>query len=179
MQFDHQPHLQNNKVELVPLKKSDFEDLYKVASDPAIWLNHPNKFRYQKEIFRTFFEGAIKSEGAFKIIDKASGELIGSTRIYDYEPDKNQILIGYTFFATSHWGKGFNLSVKRLLLDYLFQFVSTVGFHIGATNFPSQKSIAKLGAVKVNEMEVTYFGEQPKQNFIYEITKEEWLTRKA
>ena len=43
MDFSIQPVLENSKVRLVPLQKSDFEKLYKVASDPLVWEQHPNK----------------------------------------------------------------------------------------------------------------------------------------
>ena len=174
MNFNIQPILQNDKVILYPLQEDDFEALYVVASDPKIWEQHPNKDRWKKDVFRTYFEGAIQSEGAFKIIDNPTGKLAGSTRMYDYNKQENSILIGYTFFAVEFWGKGINHSVKVLMLDYLFQFVSHVYFQIGAENIRSQIAIGRLGAKKVGEQEVAYFGESPKLNFVYRISKGEW-----
>ncbi len=177
MDFDIQPTLENEKVLLSPVLAKDFEDLYNVAADPKIWEQHPNKDRWKKEVFRTFFEGAIKSKGAFKIIDKTNGKVIGSTRFYDYNQEENSILIGYTFYSTSCWGKGINRSVKALMLNYIFQFVSKVHFHIGAGNIRSQIAISRLGARKTGEQEVTYFGEQQKLNYVYELNKEEWFLK--
>lgn len=174
MTFNIQPILENGQIALYPLLESDFEDMYLVASDPKIWEQHPNKDRWKKEVFRIFFDGAMQSKGAFKIVDKSNGKIIGSTRYYDYNSEENRILIGYTFYATSCWGKGINPMVKKLMLDYIFQFVSTVHFHIGAGNLRSQIAIGRLGAEKIGEEDVTYFGETPKLNFIYEITKERW-----
>ena len=57
------------------------------------------------------------------------------------------------------------------MLDYAFQYVDKVYFHIGAFNIRSQKSIEKIGAVKVDEFEVTYYGEESKLNYVYEITR--------
>lgn len=57
------------------------------------------------------------------------------------------------------------------MLDYIFQFVSKVYFHIGATNIRSQVAIGRIGAKKIAEQEVTYFGEVPRLNFVYEIRK--------
>lgn len=175
MTFDTQPILENDKAILYPLQEEDFEALYTVASDPKIWEQHPNKDRWKRDVFRTYFDGALQSKGAFKIIDKATGSIAGSTRIYDYNEEDNAILIGYTFYGRPYWGKGLNLSVKALLLDYLFQYVSHVDFHIGAVNTRSQVAIGRLGAKKVGEQEVAYFGEAPKLNYVYRIEKEEWL----
>jgi len=179
MHFDIQAILENDKAILYPIQESDFEDLYAVAANPEVWEQHPNKDRWKKDIFRTFFEGAIQSKGAFKIVDKSTNKVAGSTRIYDYNAQENSVLIGYTFYGTEYWGKGINHSVKTLMLDYLFQFVLHVGFQIGANNLRSQIAISRLGAKKIGEQEVAYFGESPKLNYIYRIKKEEWLANKT
>lgn len=171
MNFNLQPVLENDLCVLSPLEEKDFDALYKVASDPKIWEQHPNKDRWKKEVFEKFFEGAIQSKGAFKIINKETGEVVGSTRFYDFNQEEDCIFIGYTFYAVSCWGKGFNLSVKKTMLDYLFKYVSKVRFHIGAENIRSQIAISRVGAKKIAEEEVAYFGEKPKWNFVYEIEK--------
>lgn len=173
MMFNIQPILENNTIILYPLKENDFEELYLAASDPKIWEQHPNKDRWKREVFEVFFEGAIKSKGAFKIVDKLTDKVIGSTRIYDYNEEKSGIYIGYTFYTTDYWGKGINSGVKKMMLNYLFQFVSRVYFQVGSNNTRSQIAITRLGANKIGEQEVTYFGELPKLNFIYEIKKED------
>ncbi|RYD98345.1 MAG: N-acetyltransferase [Sphingobacteriales bacterium] len=166
--------LENDQVILLPLQEADFERLYAVASDPEIWAQHPNKDRWQKEVFKVFFQGAMESKGAFKIIDKGSQDVVGSTRFYDYNAAADSIFIGYTFYARSCWGKGINQAVKKMMLDYVFRFVSKVNFHIGAENVRSQIAIDRLGARKVAEEEVAYFGEPDRLNFVYELQKEDW-----
>jgi len=60
------------------------------------------------------------------------------------------------------------------MLNYIFKFVSKVHFHIGANNIRSQIAISRIGADKIAEQLVTYFGEEKKLNFVYEITKQKW-----
>lgn len=172
MKFNLQPFLENKIIKLVPLQQEDFEELYKVASDPLIWEQHPNKNRYQKEVFKVFFEGAIKSGGAFKIYDAQTNKLIGSTRFYEVENKNNAIAIGYTFFARSHWGGKYNPVCKKMMMEYAFQFVDSIIFHIGANNIRSQKAIERLGAKKIAEEEIEYYGEESKLNYIYEINNQ-------
>ncbi|MBD3583058.1 GNAT family N-acetyltransferase [Flavobacterium selenitireducens] len=174
MNFDLQPTLQNDDAILIPLQVGDFETLFALASDAAIWAQHPNRDRYKKEVFRTFFEGAIQSRGAFLIVDKHSGKAVGSTRFYDFDGESGSIFIGYTFYARSHWGTGLNASVKRLMLDYAFRSVSKVFFHIGSENTRSQIAISRIGAQKVAEQEVVYFGEPTRLNFVYQIDRRNW-----
>jgi len=179
MEFNIQPILENEKVILYPLHEKDFEVLYASASDPKIWEQHPSKDRWKKEIFKTFFEGAIQSKGAFKIVEKATGSVIGSTRVYDYNEQENSIFIGYTFYAAEYWGKGINTLVKNMMLDYIFQFVSKVYFHIGIVNIRSQIAISRLGAEKIGEKEVIYFGEGSMLNYVYEINKRKWVQQRS
>ena len=169
-----QPILENEQIVARPLKEDDFETLYKVASDPLIWDQHPNKNRYQRAEFRIFFQGAMASKGAFLVLDKKTGEVIGSSRFYDWDEHSGTLLIGYTFFSRNYWGNNYNHSLKRLMIDHAFTFAKKVVFHIGAQNYRSQRSIEKLNAVKTGEIEVEYFGEPAKLNFTYEIEKKDW-----
>ncbi|AZB07819.1 N-acetyltransferase [Chryseobacterium sp. G0162] len=175
MNFSVQSVLENEEFQLIPLQQGDFESLYEVASDPKVWEQHPNKDRYQREVFENFFRGAIESNGAFKIVEKATGDVLGSSRYYNFDEDDNHIFIGYTFYGTKSWGKGINPKVKKLMLDYIFQYVDKVHFHIGKENFRSQKALEKLGGIKIAEEEVAYFAEPTRTNFVYEIKKEDWV----
>ena len=177
--MDLQPtHLASAWVTLLPLQPSDFAALYAVASDPLIWEQHPNRTRYQLEVFETFFRGAIESKGAFLIRNARTGAVIGSTRYYDPDPAGAFIYVGYTFFARDCWGGGYNPSAKALLLDHAFESVPAVRFAIGDANLRSQIAITRLGARKVHKAAVAYHGEAPTANFIYEITRDAWRARR-
>jgi RimJ/RimL family protein N-acetyltransferase len=122
MNFQLQPTLQNDYVILEPLKESDFELLYKIASDPLVWEQHPNKNRYKREVFQTYFEGAIQSKGAFLVRDVQTKDVIGCTRFYDYNERDKSILIGYTFLGRNCWGGKYNPSMKQLMLETCLYF---------------------------------------------------------
>ena len=170
-----QPFLENDTVQLIPLQASDFEGLFQVAADPLIWEQHPNKNRYQRTVFQNFFDGALLSKGAFIIKDKETNTIIGSTRFYDWNSEEKSILIGYTFYGRNYWGSKYNPIIKKMMLDYAFQFVDHVYFHVGAENIRSQIAMERLGVKKVREIAVAYHGEPEKLNFEYMISKSEWL----
>lgn len=167
--------LENELVKLIPLEEADFEKLYTVASDPLIWEQHPSFDRYQKKVFKVYFDDAVSSQKAFLIYDNTSNELIGSSRFYDYkESPSKSIAIGYTFLATKNWGGKYNLATKKLLIEYAFQFVNAVIFHIGSTNIRSQKAILKIGAKKTKE----YYSDPKDEksfHFEYEIQITDWI----
>ena len=172
--FNLQPTLKNEIVRIQPLLLTDFEILYSIASDPLLWEQHPNKDRYKKEVFENFFKGAIESEGAFLVFDNQLNIPIGTSRFYDIDSSNNAITIGYTFLSRNYWGGPYNKALKTLMINHAFTEFSKVFFHIGAKNIRSQKSIERLGAKKINEIEVAYYGEPVKLNFVYQIEKGIW-----
>jgi len=174
MKFSVQKILSNENVMLKPLQENDFEALFLQASNKEVWDQHPNKDRYKREVFQNFFDGAMESKGAFVIIDQATNQIIGSTRFYNFDADENSIFIGYTFYGKEFWGKNYNSQVKKLMMDYIFQFVDFVNFHVGSNNMRSRKAMQKLGAENLGELEVAYFGEASKTNILYQIQKKYW-----
>jgi RimJ/RimL family protein N-acetyltransferase len=179
MKFDLQPSIHNDLIRIEPLQKGDFEVLYAVASDPLVWEQHPNKERYKREVFESFFKGAIESGGAFCVFDHSNGELIGSSRYYDLDEAKRLVCIGYTFIARSRWGGDYNRALKRLMLDHAFRFVERVIFHIGVDNRRSRKAMEKLGGVYIGEEPVAYVGEPSRPNAVYKIDAADWARRPA
>jgi RimJ/RimL family protein N-acetyltransferase len=176
MGIELQPRIENPWIKLEPLIPSDFEALYSVASDPLIWEQHPNKDRYQREVFAVYFQGAIESRGAFRVLDNTTGTLIGSTRYYDLDEAARVIAIGYTFIARSHWGGRFNRALKMLMLEHAFQFVDRVIFHIGVDNLRSRRAMEKLGGVHIGDEAVSYYGEQSRPNAVYKIDRADWAS---
>lgn len=174
MPFELQPILQNEWVLMRPLKEDDFEDLYKVASDPLIWEQHPSKTRYQRDVFQNYFKGAMESGGAFAVYNSETGELIGSTRFYDYNEENKSVLIGYTFIARHCWGSNYNRSMKTLMLNHAFQIVDKVIFHVGENNTRSRKAMEKIGGILIGSEPTAYYGEKVNMNVVFEITKERW-----
>lgn len=179
MEFSLQPILHDEFVRLSPLKENEFEPLFAVASDPLIWQQHPVPTRYQLEVFSNYFKGAIESKGAFGIYDVITNEIIGSTRFYDYDKNQGSILIGYTFIARKYWGKSYNYRIKKLMLDYAFQFLDKVLFHIGVNNTRSRIAMERLGGVLVGTLDTAYYGEASNENCIYQIKKEDWITQRV
>ena len=149
MAFDLQPTLEGKSLRLRPLRDDDWEELFAVASDPLIWGQHPEPTRYQEEVFREYFRGAMECGGAFVVIDKKKERIIGSSRFIDYDEGRSEIEIGYTFLARAYWGGVYNREMKDLMLTHAFRFVRHVVFLIGPENFRSQKAMEKIGGVRV------------------------------
>ena len=148
MSFELQPVLRGELLSLRPLRAEDFEALYAVASDPLIWEQHPDKTRSDSAGFRKFFAEAMASGGALIAIDNATGAVIGSSRFHGYDPEADEVEIGWTFLPRSHWGGRYNGEMKRLMLTHAFKFVSRVVFFVDPNNIRSQRAVERIGGVR-------------------------------
>lgn len=142
---DWQPVLAGDTLLLRPLRADDFEPLYAVASDPLIWELHPENTRWQRDVFARYFAAGMASGGALLITDKATGNILGSSRYYEWKPEERSVAIGYTFLARSHWGGATNRELKTLMLDHAFRYARTAWFHVGPDNLRSRRAMEKIG----------------------------------
>jgi RimJ/RimL family protein N-acetyltransferase len=143
--FELQPTLRGESVELRPLRPDDYDAVYAAASDPLIWEQHPDRERYKPEIFREYFQSGIDSGGAFAIIGRASGRIIGSSRYWNYKLEESEIEVGWTFLERKYWGGEINREVKQLMLRHAFRFVERVVLIVGEHNLRSQRAVEKIG----------------------------------
>jgi RimJ/RimL family protein N-acetyltransferase len=168
-------NLETEIVKLIPLKETDFEALFAVASDPLIWEQHPSNDRYKRDVFQSFFNDGMASKGAFIIVDKLTNEVIGSSRYYLYDPENSSLSIGYTFFARKYWGTNYNKTVKSLMINHAFLSLNKVLFHVGEFNIRSQKAVGNIGGKLVEGKRMAMSAAQPdKISFEYIITKKDW-----
>ncbi len=146
-----QPTITGNLLSITPLTPSHLEPLYKVASDPLIWEQHPFP-KHERNVFNEFFDIALNSKGAIIITDIKTNVVIGTSRYYN--PAEDEVFSGYTFLARSHWGGTYNRELKQLMLGHAFKFVSKVYFDIGEQNLRSRRAIEKIGASFVKNQEI-------------------------
>jgi N-acetyltransferase len=172
--FDLQPRLVGALIELRPLERADFEALFRAASDPRIWQQHPEPDRYTCEVFQKYFDGAIESGGAFAVIDRRSGAIIGSSRYCNLRPAESEVEIGWTFLERAYWGGAYNGELKALMLDHAFRFVDRVVFVVGEHNERSQRALRKIGATIVGDAEVAAADGTVQRNVIFAISRGDW-----
>ena len=171
MHFELQPTLTGKLVELRPLKQDHFDALFAAASDPLIWEQHPEPDRYTRPIFQRYFDGGIDSGGAFVVVERKSGRIIGSTRYHDFKPEESQIEIGFTFLTREFWGGEYNGEMKKLMLDHAFKFVKRVVFVVGENNLRSQKAVEKIGGKFLRKVDRPGSDGTVKKNVIFAVER--------
>ncbi len=173
MTFDYQPILKGDLVELRPLRSDDYGALYAIAADPLIWQQHPVKTRHQDEGFHEFFHESLVSGGALLAFDAEEQRVIGSSRFHGYDEERNEVEIGWSFLARSHWGGTYNGQMKELMLQHAFRFVNRVVFIVGPENMRSMRAVEKIGGVRM--------GSRPdaggRDSYVYEITASAFAQR--
>lgn len=168
--MDRQPTLDGERVLLRPLHQDDWGALYAIASDPAVWEQHPMHDRWREEVFREFFADAIAQGGALAVIDKVKDEIIGSSRFQHFEPEEGgSVEIGWTFIAPRYWGRGINQEMKRLMLAHAFQSVERVDFRVGETNYRSRIALENIGAKRTRETELARYQGKRVLHLVYAI----------
>jgi len=176
VKFDLQPTLKGNLIELRPLRPDDFDALFSAASDPMIWEQHPESDRYQRDVFQKYFDGALESKGAFAIIERKSGRLIGSSRYCKLDLTNREVEVGWTFLEREFWGGSYNRELKRLMLDHAFRFVDRVVFVVGEKNLRSQKALEKIGARFLKKARLPARDGRLAPNLVFVIARDFWIS---
>ncbi|MEM0929723.1 MAG: GNAT family N-acetyltransferase [Pseudomonadota bacterium] len=156
-----------------PLREDDWDALFAIASDPAVWEQHPIHDRWREEVFAEFFADAIANAGALVVIDQAKRAVVGSSQFRIFEDaDGEYPEVGWTFLARKVWGTGLNQEVKRLMLAHAFQSYDRVQFKIGETNYRSRIAIERLGATRIRDTHLSQYQGKRVLHLIYRLTRE-------
>jgi N-acetyltransferase len=176
MEFDLQPTLTGEHLLLRPLRPEDREATWEVARDPLIWALHPDQTRYHRAGFEHFFAGLLSDSGSLAVVDNATGRIIGVSRYYEWEPQRREVAVGYTFLARAYWGGWANGEMKRLMIQHAAPHADAIWFHVGKGNLRSRRAMEKIGAVAAFEALRVQNGEMI--DFVYyRIEPAGWLAR--
>ena len=145
--------LSTNKVILRPLSLEHLEAFYQAGAFPDIWRwSLPDKCT-SREVTKAWLQYSEKmmEQGehiAFAIFDKASDELVGSTRFCSIKPEDRNIEIGFTFITPKYQQSYINTHAKYCLLKHAFEDLNAirVEFKTHEKNEKSRKAIGRLGA---------------------------------
>lgn len=85
---------------------------------------------------------------AYAQIDARTGDVAGTTSLYEVNPQLRTLAIGHTWLGRAWWRTAANTESKLLLLTYAFDELGAVRvvWHTDIYNVRSQDAIARLGA---------------------------------
>ncbi|MDC6269919.1 GNAT family N-acetyltransferase [Lysinibacillus fusiformis] len=174
--------LENEIVKLKPLELNDLSGILEAASYPEIWSHMSTTIEKMVDV-NNFVENALlmrrnRTEFPFVIVDKKTGEIIGSTRFMDIDDTHQRVEIGTTWLTPAYWRTAINTNCKYLLLQYCFEtlHLQRVQIKTDHENSQSQKAIERIGATKEGILRNHMIRKDgtTRHTVMYSITLEEW-----
>jgi RimJ/RimL family protein N-acetyltransferase len=174
--------LENNRVRLRPLETTDFEALKPAAFDPNVWQYTLTRADDAVSLAHYLATAVHDREAgrryAFAIIDRATGQLAGSTSYYNIVPHDQRLSIGYTWLGPDFQRTGLNRAAKHLLLSYAFEHLGyeRVELETDSRNQQSQQAMRRLGATEegtLRQHRLTQGGFR-RDTVIFSIIRPEW-----
>ena len=93
--------LTGKTISLIPVEERWLDELFSFSADPVVWQHLPLEI-YTKEEMQNWFRRTLDEASAGKIIPfllqlNQTGEILGSTRIYEWDRFHRRAEIGYTW----------------------------------------------------------------------------------
>lgn len=179
--------LEGQLVRLEPLTRDHYDEMVKVALDPAIWQWTQRRLLVEKDVHE-FIEIALTEQAAGTSIpwatrSKADGKLAGSTRFMDMVPAHRTLEIGGTWLNPAWHRSGINVEAKYLQLCHAFERMAArrVALKTHHANLKSQAAIRALGATHegVFRNHLIHSDGSARHSHWFSIIAEEWPQAKA
>lgn len=146
--------LRGRIVRLEPMKVEHIGPLTHVGLERSLWRWIPNPVATAEDM-RAYVATALDEQRRgvsvpFVIIDQISGQVIGSTRYANIEPEHHRLEIGWTWLTPAHQRTAANTEAKLLLLTHAFEVLGAnrVELKTDALNDRSREAILRIGAVE-------------------------------
>ena len=141
-------------VRLEPLTLDHLDALAAVGLDDDLWRWIPTPVRSRDDLaayVQTALDGQVRGDTLpFATVDRASGTVVGSTRLGNVDTANRRAEIGWTWVARPWQRTAVNTEAKLLLLRHAFGPLGChrVEFKTDALNERSRRAILRLGAVE-------------------------------
>lgn len=144
--------LEGRHVRLEPLSRAHRDALIAVGLDEELWRWIPDPVRTPQEM-AAYLEIALADQARgvslpFAIVEKKSGQVIGSTRYANIERAHRRVEIGWTWVARQWQRTAANTECKYLLLRHAFETLGSMRVELktDSLNEKSRNAILRIGA---------------------------------
>ncbi len=181
--------LEGEHVTLVPLALEHADSLFRALnSDEELWRYIPVKQPGTVDEMRGWVATALQEQAEgrrlpFAVIEKKSGQVIGSTSFVTMSYANRNTDVGWTWYNRDFWRTAVNTECKFLLLRYAFETLACirVQLRVDLRNLRSQRAVERIGGVKdgvLRKVQLLYDGHQ-RNVVIYSLLDDEWPANKA
>jgi RimJ/RimL family protein N-acetyltransferase len=144
--------LEGRHVRLEPLRREHLAGLAEVGLDPELWRWIPTAVRTSEEMAE-YIETALQEQERgvslpFALVQRTTGQAIGSTRYGNIERTHHRVEIGWTWVARAWQRTAANTEAKYLLLRHAFESLGCMRVELktDSLNECSRAAILRIGA---------------------------------
>src|SRR5580692_4657725 len=181
--------LEGSVVRLEPIRREHAEIFWEIAKDALDDIFQWIPYRMQtREDFQTLVERIFDEQNrgesvAFATVERASGQVIGSTRFMNIDRLNRRVEIGSTWIAPAWHRTAINTEAKFLMLRHAFEIWKCIRVELktDALNEKSRNAILRLGAKEEGTLRkhlVTWTG-RVRDTVYFSILDTEWPAVKS
>lgn len=179
--------LETDTVVLRPLELQDTASFARIANEASLWkyftflLNNPSELeRWVDTALKEREEG---KRIPFTIVDKATGDVCGSTSFGSISYYDKRIEIGWSWLGKHYQGTGINFHAKFSMLSYAFDVLDWERVEIKTDNLNerAKQGLRKIGAIEegVLRSHMQMPLNRRRDSIYFSILKNEWPAVKA
>ena len=174
--------METGSVSLRLLHREDFPALLPISKSEKIWKYFTKNLFIESEL-RKWIDEAVddyqhERRVPFTIINKANGELCGSTSFGNISFYDRRLEIGWTWVGENIMGSGINTHAKYLLLKHAFEKFKAERVEIKTDNLNerAKKALVKIGATPegVLRSHMLMFDGRRRDSVYFSVVKSEW-----
>lgn len=179
--------LETSKVILRPIVESDFGPFLALAKqDPPMWyyftLNLGDESHLQKWMEVAFSDKKAGTRLPFTIIDKASGNIAGSSSLGNISLHDLRGEIGWSWLGKDYRSSGINKHAKFSLMRFGFEELhfERIEFKTDVENERAKKGLRNVGGIEegVLRSHMTMWNNRRRSSIYYSVLKNEWPVNK-
>lgn len=140
-------------VRLEPLRPVHTKGLWQIAQNVGIW-TWMSQDLSDRQVLEHWIQSALNEEHAqrcyaFAVVERDTGQILGSTRYLNIHREDRGVEIGSTWYTPRVWGTVVNPEAKWLLMNHAFESWGALRVELRTDhlNQHSKAAIRKLGAV--------------------------------
>lgn len=146
--------LENDQVELRPVRPGDRGPLLEIALDPDIWRYFVVRIDTEAD-FNAFFDACLAdletgTRITYHITDRRSGRSAGTMSLFNMAESDGRLEIGWSWLGREFRGAGVNRWAKFLMLAHAFERMGAerVEFKTDKLNVQACHGLRNIGAVE-------------------------------
>ncbi len=183
MLIPHDLILETDKVLLRPIEENDYAAFLALAKqDYDMWYYFSYHLGDEAQL-KTWMEMASADKKAetrrpFTIIEKATGNIAGSSSIGNISYHDLRFEIGWSWLGQDYRSSGINLHAKFLMMNYAFEKLNfeRVEFKTDVENARARKGLEKVGGNEegILRSHMTMWNNRRRTSIYYSVLKNEW-----